>query len=376
MTLAWRLRLVHAAVGTALSLMKKDVTPPHTAVSRRLMWALLALGFMGLAAGCARDTPKRSLIEINGETMGTTYTVKVVDAPKELDSGELSAAIIEVLERIDRYMSTYRSDSILSRFNSSASVAWRGVPIELITVIDAARRVSVMTEGVFDVTVGSLVNQWGFGARASTAGIPSTGMVAAALADVGYSLLHTRRSPPAIRKDRPALNVDLSGIAKGYAVDRLGELLASRGVENYLVEIGGELKVRGRNAAGGQWAIAIEQPAFATRRLQRMIYLTEAGVATSGDYRNFIELDGRVVSHAIDPRTGAPAVSPTASVTVIHQSAMYADAMATALLVAGADHGYRLAEKHGVAALFFVRHGSNTIEQATTPFTAYLNPGK
>ncbi len=353
--------------------MNRNVITPNNAWCRRT-GAIIAVFLLGLSAGCAPDAPERSLLEIDGETMGTTYTVKVVDAPDGLAIGDLRAGIVSVLARVDRQMSTYRADSEVSRFNRSTSTTWMDVSIELVTVIEAAHRVSLMTDGAFDVTVGSLVDEWGFGAPPVPDHIPSDDALAAASADIGYKFLHTRRAPPAIRKDRPELSVDLSAIAKGYAVDQLGELLVAHGVDNYLVEIGGELKVRGRNAADGQWAVAIEQPLIATRRVQRMLLLSEAAVATSGDYRNFVALDDRVFSHAINPRTGVPVTGSTASVTVVDPSAMRADALATALLVTGVDRGLRLAEQNDMAALFILHDGGHTIERATADFTAYLAP--
>jgi thiamine biosynthesis lipoprotein len=188
-------------------------------------------------------------------------------------------------------------------------------------------------------------------------------------ARVGLSLAR-RRTRPAVRKDLAGLYIDLSAYAEGYAVDRIAGLLDERGIDNYLVDIGGELRVRGHNADGEPWAVAIEEPLDAERRVHTIIRLTDRAVATSGDYRNFFEYEERRYSHEIDTRTGRPVTHSLASVTVIADTAAYADGMTTALMVLGPEEGLALAISRNIAALFLVRSPSGFTEHATPAFAA------
>jgi thiamine biosynthesis lipoprotein len=185
---------------------------------------------------------------------------------------------------------------------------------------------------------------------------------------VGYQHLHTRREPPEIRKDDPRMSVDLSAIAKGYGVDRIAEHLEAAGIESYLVEIGGELRGRGRHPRGTFWRIGVETPSAGERSVFRIIALRDIGVATSGDYRNFRQVDGRRLSHVIDPATGLPVEHQAVSVTVLDRSTMRADALATALLVLGPDLGYRLAEARDIPAMFVVKDEAGFDDRRTPQF--------
>lgn len=313
------------------------------------------------------------VLEFTGPTMGTTYTIKAVEVPNGITNGELQERVDALLANVNRQMSTYDPQSELSRFNQSESTAWVEVSPELVSVIDEAQRVSRLTDGVFDVTVGPLVNLWGFGPQMTGDNVPADDAISEILAKIGYEQLHTRDAPPAVRKDRADIYVDLSAIAKGYAVDKIAEHLESLQIVNYLVEIGGELRGKGQNPGGNPWRIAIEEPNPGQRSIQRVIGITGQGMATSGDYRNFFEKDGQRYSHAIDPRTGWPVRHELASVTVVDASTMYADAMATALLVLGLEKGFELAEQLGLAA-FFIFEGTDGLEEkGTSEFMQYLS---
>ncbi len=300
--------------------------------------------------------------------MGTTYTVKVADAPTDLSQDQLQAAIERVLEKVNDQMSTYRADSELSKLNSNSSTQWIDSSADLLTVVEEALRVSRLTDGAFDITVGPLVNLWGFGPDKQENQVPTQQQITAAMSRVGYTKMSTRRSPPAIRKTRRDIYIDLSAIAKGYGVDKIAEHLESLGVHNYLVEIGGDLRAKGHNAEGTPWKIGIEKPVPEQRAVQLIIQLQDQGMATSGDYRNFFEKDGQRFSHTINPRNGMPITHNLASVTVLSPTAMGADAMATALLVMGPETGYMLAKRERLAAYFINRTADGFVDRSTLQF--------
>jgi thiamine biosynthesis lipoprotein len=325
-----------------------------------------------LLSACQSGTPQRALTELQGATMGTSYTVKLVELAGELEPAGIQAQIDVILENINRQMSTYLDDSELSRFNRSASTDWTDVSPQLAEVLEQAQQLSALTNGAFDVTVGPLVNAWGFGPAPGEDEMPAEQTIREAMSRVGYQALQVRRSPSAVRKDRPDLYVDLSAIAKGYAVDAVAGYLQALGVDDYMVEIGGEIRARGRNARDTLWRIAIETPSSGSRVLHTVIELDDVGIATSGDYRNYFEQAGRRYSHTIDPATGRPVTHGLASVTVADPSTMRADALATALMVLGPEAGYRFAEQHGLAAFFIVKGEDGFYDRETPAFRRYF----
>ena len=337
----------------------------------RLATVLTVLCLALAAAGCDNRQARVTPIEYNGLTMGTTYSVKLVSMPAGLDAQGLQDGIESRLDAVNARMSTYLETSELSRFNNSDSTDWQEASAELVKVLQNALRIGELSDGAFDVTVGPLVNLWGFGPRASDAAIPSDAAIQEALGKVGYRSLHVRSEPPAIKKDRGDLYVDLSSIAKGYAVDTVADYLDTVGLENYLVEVGGEIRARGHNASGLAWRIGIERPAPGTRAVHTVVNLHDVAVATSGDYRNYFEKAGHRYSHAFDPRTGRPVTHDLASVTVISGTAMHADGMATTLMILGPDAGYQLAEREALAALFVVRVEDRFVDRSTPAFARY-----
>lgn len=300
--------------------------------------------------------------------MGTGYSVKAVHVPPDVDTDQLKADVDAVLREVNDRMSTYDGNSELSRFNRSRSTDWVSVSSGLLSVVREALRVSYLSAGAFDVTVGPVVNLWGFGPGPGRDAIPSDAQIQAAVAKVGYDRLHVRGSPPAIRKDDPDLYVDLSAIAKGYGVDQVAACLESYGIQNYLVEVGGELRAKGNRGSGAPWRIGIERPTPTVRTVEEIINIREGAVATSGDYRNFFEVGGERFTHQIDPRTGRPITHNLASVTVISASAMHADAMATAFMILGPESGLQLAERENLAAFFLVKNGKSFRERSTSAF--------
>jgi len=322
-----------------------------------------------LLAGCARHAERLTVLD--GATMGGRYTVKIVDLPPTVSATALHAEIAVTLQRINESMSTYRDDSELSRFNRSTSTDWVDASPELVEVVAEAQRISVLTDGAFDVTVGPVVNLWGFGPEVKPDVVPDDADIEAARERVGFRYLETRWQPPALRKQRADIYVDLSAIAEGYAVDVVARELEAHGVPNYVVEVGGELSARGRNQDDKPWDIAIEQPLTDERRPDRLLRVDGVGVATSGVYRTYFEADGHHYSHIIDPKTARPVTHDLVSVTTIADTTMRADALATGLLVLGPDAGYELAAREGIAALFVRRVGNDQIERATPAFTPY-----
>ncbi|GMR24526.1 MAG: FAD:protein FMN transferase [Acidobacteriota bacterium] len=300
--------------------------------------------------------------------MGTTYLVQVSDPLSESERIAVSRAVQETLDDVNRTMSTYVSDSEVSRFNRAAA----GVPIPLsmhgFEVFSEAERVSELTGGAFDVSVAPLVRLWGFGAGASKdPHVPSEEAVAAARALVGFHHLRLDDDPPSVTKDEDGVECDLSAIAKGYGVDLVAEVLSRRGLKNFMVEVGGEVRTAGKNATGEAWRIGIEKPIPGKRALQRTLPLSGLSLATSGDYRNFYEEDGKLYSHLIDPREGRPVSHALASVSVVDDTCMRADALASGLLVLGPEEGYQLAVREDLTVLFLIRNDDGDIEERPTP---------
>lgn len=311
--------------------------------------------------------------ELSGSTMGTTYSVKLIAPGRDVSKDRLRTQINATLAAVNQLTSTWRDDSELSRFNANPSTDWIDVSAEFCAAIENALAVSRQSDGAFDVTVGPLVNLWGFGPDRQRREPPDDAALDSVMSNIGYAGITTRCDAPAIRKRSGDMYIDLSGWAKGYGVDRLAAVLDDHRLNDYLVEIGGELRVRGRNAEGRKWAIAIEAPSTTTRRPHLVVRLTDASVATSGDYRNYFDHNGKRYSHTIDARTGRPVTHDLAAVTVISDTAAYADAMATALLVLGPDAGLALAEDLGIAGYFLVHSQAGINELTTSTFDLLRN---
>ncbi len=328
------------------------------------MRAILLLTLLVLAA-CGGSGNVETLA---GAAMGTTYSIKVKGRPAVITLEELGSELATLLESIEAELSTYRPESGLSRFNASESTDWQPVSELLCESVAATLEISALSGGAFDVTVGPLVDLWGFGAEGMSFEPPDDALVDERLAMVGFENLEADCDQPALRKAIPELRVDLSGWAKGYAVDQVAERLEELRIDGYLVEIGGELRTRGTNASDEAWVIAIESPDPDARRVYATVGVSGMAVATSGDYRNFFEHEGVRYSHMIDTATGRPVSHGLAAVTIVHPSAAYADAMATAVHVLGPDAGYELVEREGVAALLLSYDEQGILGRATPEF--------
>jgi thiamine biosynthesis lipoprotein len=296
---------------------------------------------------------------LNGETMGTRYTA-VFYAPAQVDVAAVGARLFAAVDRVDRQMSTWNPASDLCRLNDAPAHTWIAVPPELAFVLDTALQVSAQSHGAFDIGVGDLVAAWGFGPapRAPATRLAALGETAGcAVAEV----LEVDRVRCQVRK-RAAVSLDLSAIAKGYGVDRLAHCLQEDGIASYLVGIDGDMRARGSKPGRQSWAVALEQPASGVRSVAGVMELHDMAIATSGDYRNFVEIAGTRYAHTMDPRTRQPLSNRLAAVTVLAATCILADAWATALMVLGEVAGIALAKERGMDALFTLRDGAGLVE--------------
>ncbi len=312
-------------------------------------------------SACGHDQPVPGALTIAGSTMGTSYSV-VLPGATSADESSISAAVRERLHRVDALMSTYRADSEVSRFNLHESEQPLAVSPETLAVLIAAQEASAITGGAFDITIGPLVNAWGFGPD-EAGEPPSERTVQELRSTAGWEKLILDRQASSARKPTSALQIDLSAIAKGYAADLVASCLEQLGHGDYLIDIGGELRAGGSNSQGELWRIGVERPDGAGRLVHRILHLRDTGVATSGSYRNFREAGGLRFAHILDPRTGRPASNAVVSATVLDPSAMRADAIATALLVLGEQEGIALADREDLAVLLLVEAGGNRLRE-------------
>jgi thiamine biosynthesis lipoprotein len=348
---------------------------------KRAGLCLLACAAALLLAACEREPRLPPAQELSGPTMGTTYHVTIVGPASETHAAQ--QCVSRVLDSVDRHLSNWSEDSEIAALNRNDSTDWVAVSDTLYAVLAAAHRVSVETDGAFDVTVAPLARLWGFGSspdgEAALELPPSPEFVHDAMARVGYSWLELRRDPErAVRRNRP-LELDVDAIAPGYAVDRISRCLVRAKLPNHLVEIGGEVRAAGTRLDGTPWRIAIERPLAGSREAWAGVRLTDLAISTSGGYRDFRRLpDGRVVSHTIDPRVGEPVRHALASVSVVHERAQLADAYATALMVLGPEEGFVLAQRLGLPALFLERIGDSQQfrERATPEFERLRSPAQ
>jgi thiamine biosynthesis lipoprotein len=328
---------------------------------------------LGITASLAAADP--TILTLSGATMGTTYSVKIFDPP-EFDD-DIQFDIDAELRSVNDQMSTYLQTSEISRFNQSESTDWFDVSPDFARVVDFAQSVSKKTDGAFDITISPLVNAWNFGPSERTNKIPAAETIEKLRESVGYEQLSVRLDPPALKKSRADLTIDLSAIAKGHGVDRLVDLLGGRGAQNVFIEIGGEVRVAG-DKAGQWWKVGIQVPDSDQTEVMIAHSLNtgsgnDQSMATSGDYRNFFEVDGSRYSHTIDPRTGRPVNHDLASVSVVTKGCMQADAWATAINVLGADDGLAIAKQENLDVLLVRRDGDSYEKLATGAMTAYAS---
>ena len=321
---------------------------------------------LALALSACDTPPVGEAVIFDGITMGTTYTVKITP-PLPMDRAELAAGIAAILDGVDGRMSTYKPESELSRLNANPAQDWQPISPALADIFGVALDISRLTDGAFDITVGPLVNLWGFGPGGRPQQVPDDAAFAEARQRVGYKFIELDARTPAMRKQVTDLYMDLSGIAQGFGADAVGEYLSARGVKNLMVDVSGEILARGVNAAGQPWHIGIERPVAPEGSIERIVALRDMAMATSGDYRNYFEQGGIRYSHLIDPVTGRPITHRLASVSVLAPTATRADGLATALMILGPERGFELAMREKLPALFIMRTDSG-FEERWTPF--------
>jgi FAD:protein FMN transferase len=336
----------------------------------------IALGLtltMAVGLGGCSKTAEEPL-HISGPTMGTYYDVKIAQTPPGTPAESIQRGIEDVLAKVIAEISTYDPSSELSRLNHNPSTDWIPISENLLSVISEGQRLSDLSHGAFDITVGPLVNLWGFGPEARPEAVPAADAIQAALARVGYQKLELRTSPPAIRKQRGDIYIDLSALGEGYGAHRVAAYLDALGVRSYMIAIAGTLRVKGLKADGKPWNVAIEEPNPDRRVVEKILRITDAAISTSGDYRNFFEQGGKRYSHEIDPKTGAPVTHRLASVTVVGEDLTRTDGLATTLMVMGEKDGPELAQAEGIAAFFIVHDNTGFSERSTPAFQRFLPP--
>lgn len=317
----------------------------------------------------ASDKPQ--LLELSGYTMGPiVYSVKLVGNKDKLEQLKLAEKVDAVLVKINAQMSTYDPNSELSKFNQADANTQIQISPELNQVLSESIRLAALSEGALDVTVGPLVNLWSFGPEKRAEKIPSEQLIRDTKKNIGIEkiTLHNQVLTKSIAK----VYVDLSAIAKGFAVDKVAELLEQHQINDYIVDIGGEMRVKGNKTNGDLWRIAVEKPISGTRAVQKVIMPGNNAVATSGDYRNYFEENGVRYSHTIDPSTGWPISHKLVSVTVVHPSSMTADGLATAIEVMGPEKGFAFAKKHNFAVYLISKTEDGFYEQSTASFNELI----
>lgn len=339
-------------------------------INSSIKWlALIGLAFF--ISACAK--PESQLLRIQGQTMGTYYNISYVLSAEQqqqeaLSTATLQRSIDQQLELVNDQMSTYRPQSELSLFNKSTESTV--VSDATIKVVSSALDIFKLSHGAFDVTVGPLVNLWGFGPDKRPDKVPSEKLIQTTKERIGSQYLSVEGNK--LVKSKADLYVDLSSIAKGYGVDVIAELLQNKGIDNYLVDIGGELRVNGTKLKNKAWTIAIERPQVSGQTVQRLLHIGDNAIATSGDYRNYFEFDGIRYSHTIDPETGKPIRHKLVSVTVIDKSTMIADALATAITVLGPEKGLKLATELKQPVFLLVKQGDAFSESFTAEFEPFF----
>jgi len=318
--------------------------------------------FMVMPLALMACKPGDLVFEITGLTMGTTYNVVATDPSRQLAEADVRSAIDGALAEVNQQMSNWDAGSEISLFNAGTGAVQ--MSDGLAHVMQAAEHVHLASEGRFDTTMGPLIELWGFGAPGQRA-MPEAAAVSAALAQSGHANTLSLGNGT-MSKTQSDAQVYLAAIGKGYGADRVGRALEALGITDYMVEIGGDLYASGRNPNGQRWQIGVESPDVMAGGLMDVVGVSGLGLASSGDYRNYFEVDGQRYSHIIDPATGHPITHRTASATVLAGNAMLADAWATAMLILGRERGLEIADRENLAVLFVERDADASDIRFTT----------
>ena len=337
-------------------------------LSKRRLRPALLLAFCCLAA-CSGERPQ----QLGGNIFGTTWAATYQHAPDDLSAEAVKTEIESAFELVNLSMNHYDPESVISDFNQLPPGEPLEVDWDFAYVLTAALALGEATGGAYDVSVSALSDLWGFGPDGPTR-LPTQGDIDLSLSQVGVSHLEWQPETRTLAKRVPNLKLDFSSLAKGYAVDLAADALDELGLEHYMLEVGGEVRVRGQSPRGGDWRIAVERPDPTARgSVQTALSVSDTGIATSGDYRNFFESEGRRYSHLIDPKSGYPIQHDVVSVTVVHGSAMMADAWATALIVLGSEEAMALAEERRLAVYLLKRSGDRIEALWSTSMAQWLD---
>lgn len=321
----------------------------------------------------ACDSNSERVEVLSGPTMGSTYTIKYVYNATTPAADAVGVVVQSILDEVDRQMSTYRLDSDIARFNQSPANTCMQMPQPVLELAQYGYELSRSSDGAFDLTLGPLLDLWGFGPQARGKRVPSADDIATAKAKVGYQ--HVRVVDDQLCKDAD-VKVEFNSIAAGYTVDRISQRFNELNIDSYMIEVTGELLAKGLKPDGSPWRIALEQPLGDGQRvIQRVLEIDGYGLNTSGDYRNYFEEDGVRFSHTIDPQVGAPISHSLASVTVVDRSTLHADGLGTLLLVLGPERGLAFAEEHKIAAFFIMRDGDGFATQVSSEFSRIFPDG-
>lgn len=335
---------------------------------------VLMLITFALLAGCDRGTVKEP-IRLSGSTMGTSYSV-IVYAPAR-EKLRIEIGVQRQLASVVDSMSTYEPRSDISRFNQAALNTWVPVTADVAKVVATALDIAALSDGAFEPTILPLVNIWGFGPLDRPEEVPTEAELSHAMSLLGWEAIDVRQDPPALRKSAPR-ELDLSAIAKGYGADVVADYLLSLGYNIFLVELGGDMRISGQKPDGTPWRIGVETPdeEIARTAYRVLEFFGDAAMVTSGDYRNYFEVDGVRYSHTIDPSTGFPVTHNMASVSVLAETAMLADAWATALVSMGPERAKQAAEQFNLSMYMIERDAGAFVEYKTGEFTRLLGAGE
>lgn len=334
-----------------------------------------------LLAGCDNAStpvaPKAAATVLEGKTMGTFWRVSVVGIDNAR-ADQLRQKVQQQLDADDQLLSTWKNDSALMRFNHSSSLTPWPVNEAMADIVTESLRIGYKTQGAMDITVGPLVNLWGFGPDKQPVKTPTQAQIDAAKARTGLAFLSVinRSGRQYLQKSIPDLFVDLSTVGEGYAADHLARLMTEEGISRYLVSVGGALVSRGMNADGQPWRVAIQKPTDRENAVQAIVDINGHGISTSGSYRNYYELDGHRISHVIDPQTGRPITHKLVSVTVIAPTALEADGWDTGLMVLGPQKAQQVVREQGLAVYMIMKEGDGFTTWMSPQFEAFLVSGK
>ncbi len=333
---------------------------PTMKISKRLSSALFAIFFLSACQSVSDET------ELSGSAQGTTYHIKMVLGGTNVKPDELHKAVENIFADIDYKLSNYRDDSEISQLNRQKSSEWLPVSKEIADLLSIAKVVHAKTNGCLDLTIKPLFDLWGFSRHDMK--VPVQADIDKVLSHVGLDKIILDEDRLRILKKDPEVGIDLSSVAQGYTVGAIAKFLESKGIQNYMVEIGGEMMVKGRKSNGDAWRIAIEKPTPFAREVQKIITIHQINgeaVMTSGTYRNFFEENGKTYSHILNPQTGKPVDHKLLSVTILHDDPAWADAWDTALLCLGEDEGFKVAESNQLRALFIYHEGKELKERVS-----------